>query len=145
MRTLLTACLVALLASRANAATLKVFPSKVDLEGKDDRQALVVQEVDDHGLTKDVTAAAKLRLADSTLAAITGQTLAPRKDGTTKLLIEHNGLSAEVPVAVKDAAKSRAVSFRLDVMPIFMKHGCNNGSCHGAARGKDGFMLSLFG
>ena len=37
------------------------------------------------------------------------------------------------------------MSFRLDVMPIFMKHGCNNGSCHGAARGKDGFMLSLFG
>ncbi len=28
---------------------------------------------------------------------------------------------------------------------MFMKHGCNNGSCHGAARGKDGFMLSLFG
>ena len=48
-------------------------------------------------------------------------------------------------MVVKDAGKSRPVSFRLDVMPIFMKHGCNNGSCHGAARGKDGFMLSLFG
>ena len=144
MRTL---CLIAaaLLAGRVDAATLKVFPSQVDLEGKDDRQSLAVQEVDDHGVTKDVTAVAKLRLADSTLAAIIGQTLAPRKDGTTKLLVEHNGLMAEVPVAVKDAGKSRAVSFRLDVMPIFMKHGCNNGSCHGAARGKDGFMLSLFG
>jgi hypothetical protein len=30
-------------------------------------------------------------------------------------------------------------------MPIFMKAGCNAGSCHGAARGKDGFRLSLFG
>jgi hypothetical protein len=30
-------------------------------------------------------------------------------------------------------------------MPIFMKHGCNSGGCHGAARGKDGFNLSLFG
>src|SRR5215207_10808434 len=128
-----TLCLiaVALLAGSADAATLKVFPSAVDLEGKDDRQALVVQEVDDHGVTKDVTAAAKLRLADSTLAAITGQTLAPRKDGATKILVEHNGLTAEVPVAVKDAGKSRPVSFRLDVMPVFMKHGCNNGSCHG--------------
>src|SRR5262249_293822 len=27
----------------------------------------------------------------------------------------------------------------------FMKAGCNQGSCHGAARGKDGFRLSLFG
>ena len=26
-----------------------------------------------------------------------------------------------------------------------MKSGCNAGDCHGAARGKDGFMLSLFG
>ena len=30
-------------------------------------------------------------------------------------------------------------------MPIFARAGCNMGSCHGAARGKDGFNLSLFG
>ena len=38
-----------------------------------------------------------------------------------------------------------APSFMHDVLPIFMRHGCNAGDCHGAARGKDGFMLSLFG
>ncbi len=37
------------------------------------------------------------------------------------------------------------VSFRLDVMPVFFRAGCNTGGCHGAARGKDGFRLSLFG
>lgn len=36
-------------------------------------------------------------------------------------------------------------SFRQNVMPVFFRAGCNVGSCHGAARGKDGFMLSLFG
>ena len=36
-------------------------------------------------------------------------------------------------------------SFKLDVMPVLMRYGCNSGDCHGAARGKDGFMLSLFG
>ena len=30
-------------------------------------------------------------------------------------------------------------------MPVFARTGCNTGSCHGAARGKDGFRLSLFG
>src|SRR6266852_1406506 len=30
-------------------------------------------------------------------------------------------------------------------MPVFMKAGCNAGSCHGSSRGKDGFRLSLFG
>ncbi len=43
------------------------------------------------------------------------------------------------------AAEDPGPSFRLDVMPIFMRSGCNAGSCHGAARGKDGFRLSLFG
>ncbi|MGV3607345.1 MAG: DUF1549 domain-containing protein [Planctomycetaceae bacterium] len=37
------------------------------------------------------------------------------------------------------------VSFRRDVMPIFFRAGCNTGTCHGSSRGKDGFMLSLFG
>ncbi len=36
-------------------------------------------------------------------------------------------------------------SFRLDVMPVFFRAGCNSGGCHGAASGKDGFRLSLFG
>ena len=30
-------------------------------------------------------------------------------------------------------------------MPVFFRAGCNAGTCHGSARGKDGFMLSLFG
>src|SRR5256885_12297064 len=42
-------------------------------------------------------------------------------------------------------AAEPSVSFQRDVMPVFMRAGCNAGSCHGAARGKDGFRLSLFG
>ena len=40
---------------------------------------------------------------------------------------------------------TEAPSFRRDVMPILFRAGCNAGTCHGSARGKDGFMLSLFG
>src|SRR5262245_26148606 len=40
---------------------------------------------------------------------------------------------------------SAAPSFRRDVRPGFFRAGCNSGTCHGSARGKDGFMLSLFG
>ena len=46
---------------------------------------------------------------------------------------------------VAPASEDPGPSFRLDVMPILMRSGCNTGSCHGAARGKDGFRLSLFG
>ena len=43
------------------------------------------------------------------------------------------------------SAHARDISFRRDVMPILFRAGCNSGTCHGAARGKDGFHLSLFG
>ena len=37
------------------------------------------------------------------------------------------------------------VSFVRDVMPVLSKVGCNAGTCHGAAKGKNGFKLSLRG
>ena len=52
------------------------------------------------------------------------------------------------PAAVKAppvVGPPRPLSFRLDVMPVFFRAGCNSGGCHGAAAGKDGFHLSLFG
>ncbi len=45
--------------------------------------------------------------------------------------------------ALLQAAESP--SFQRDVMPVFFRAGCNAGTCHGSSRGKDGFMLSLFG
>jgi hypothetical protein len=50
--------------------------------------------------------------------------------------------AAEGPAAGEPQA---APGFRRDVMPIFFRAGCNAGTCHGSARGKDGYMLSLFG
>lgn len=45
-----------------------------------------------------------------------------------------------VPVRAADG-----VSFRHDVMAVLSKAGCNLGTCHGNARGKGGFQLSLRG
>ena len=44
-----------------------------------------------------------------------------------------------------DVARVLDLSFREDVMPVFFRANCNSGGCHGAAAGKDGFRLSLFG
>lgn len=147
-RVLLGLTVAALLpvAARADSpAGLRVFPASVELRGKDDRQSIVVQLVNAEGVTTDVTSQATLQLTNPALADIARAMLTPRQDGSARLLVEHGEWKAEIPVVVTNSAQSRPVSFRLDVMPVFMKHGCNNGSCHGAARGKDGFMLSLFG
>lgn len=42
-------------------------------------------------------------------------------------------------------AAEEPVSFRNDVMAVLSKAGCNSGPCHGNAKGKAGFKLSLFG
>ncbi|MEM7560152.1 MAG: DUF1549 domain-containing protein [Planctomycetota bacterium] len=37
------------------------------------------------------------------------------------------------------------VDFKNDLIPVFTKLGCNAGACHGAAIGRGGFKLSLYG
>jgi hypothetical protein len=38
-----------------------------------------------------------------------------------------------------------APQFDTEIIPVFTKAGCNTGACHGAAAGRGGFHLSLFG
>src|SRR3954451_869713 len=42
-------------------------------------------------------------------------------------------------------ADEAPVTFLRDVAPIINKAGCTSGGCHGAAKGKNGFKLSLRG
>jgi len=126
-------------------AEIKVFPADVQLTTARDRQSLVVQARYADGLTRDVTSDAKYSLANAALVKFEKATLYPVADGATDLTVEYAGLKVKLPVSVKQAQVDRPISFKLDVMPVFMKAGCNMGSCHGAARGRDGFRLSLFG
>src|SRR5262245_42712453 len=47
--------------------------------------------------------------------------------------------------ALLAAADAPKVTFLRDVAPILNKVGCTSGTCHGAAKGKNGFKLSLRG
>ncbi|MDZ4685478.1 MAG: DUF1549 and DUF1553 domain-containing protein [Planctomycetaceae bacterium] len=124
---------------------LIVAPGEIALTTAADRQLVVVQALYSDGITRDVAKDATLTLANAALVRRDGQTFYPVADGQTELKVEFGGQSHTIPVKVERAAETRPVSFKLDVMPIFMKTNCNTGSCHGAARGKDGFRLSLFG
>jgi hypothetical protein len=48
-------------------------------------------------------------------------------------------------LALTCCADAAEISFRNDVMPALSKAGCNLGTCHGNARGKGGFQISLRG
>jgi hypothetical protein len=47
--------------------------------------------------------------------------------------------------AVARADTPAPISFENDVQPILTARGCNQGACHGKARGQNGFQLSLLG
>ena len=127
-------------------AALRVFPETITLDSAAARQSIIVQQTTPDGLTLDVTAAASVALSDS-VATYDEKTFifSPAKDGTLAATIVASGETVTVPVTVKNSVAARSVSFRLDVEPVFMRSGCNTGSCHGSARGQDGFRLSLFG
>jgi Protein of unknown function (DUF1549)/Protein of unknown function (DUF1553) len=139
--------LTALAAEETKPAEIRVFPPDAQLTTARDRQSFIVQARYADGITRDVTSEAAFKLDDAALARFdkSNSTLYPVADGSTKLSVSYAGLTVTLPVTVKQANVDPPISFKLDVMPVFMKGGCNQGSCHGAARGKDGFRLSLFG
>jgi hypothetical protein len=124
---------------------INVYPPDIELSTSEDLQRFIVVATRDDGVTLDVTNEAKLTLADPKLCQLEKNVLKPAADGQTSLTAMYQGHKSAATIAVKNAKAERPISFQLDVMPVFMRGGCNTGSCHGAARGKDGFRLSLFG
>jgi len=126
-------------------ASISVAPTDIHLSAARDRQQIIVQAVMPNGLTADVTDQVTWTLENEALVRRDGATFYPVADGSTKLKVAFGAHTVEVPVTVQNCQVDPPISFRQDVMPVFMKTSCNNGSCHGAARGKDGFRISLFG
>src|SRR5688500_15965519 len=49
-------------------------------------------------------------------------------------------------VSLLPAAETKpAVDFETEVVPVLTRAGCNSGACHGAAAGRGGLRLSLWG
>jgi hypothetical protein len=138
-------------AGPASAATkpalteLQCFPPALHLTSAKSRQTIVIEATYSDGITRDATSVARISFADRKVAKLDHAVLTPLTDGRTELQISFSGRTIKVPVSVTNATVKPAISFKLDVMPVFMKAGCNAGSCHGTSRGKDGFHLSLFG
>ncbi|HWW02081.1 MAG TPA: DUF1549 and DUF1553 domain-containing protein [Candidatus Acidoferrum sp.] len=132
-------------AGDAPVSDLRAYPPEVQLGSAKARQQLVVQATAADGITSDVTSLATYSVADPKLARLDKRSLSPLADGRTELRVSFEGRTVAVPVVVSNAPVQPPVSFKLDVMPVFTRAGCNSGACHGTSRGKDGFHLSLFG
>jgi len=77
-----------------------------------------------------------------------GATLATAgADGQIRLLDAAGGevRQAFLPVEIAGADVAEKPDFIRDVNPILSRLGCNTGTCHGSANGRNGFKLSLRG
>ncbi|MGB7326263.1 MAG: DUF1549 domain-containing protein [Rubripirellula sp.] len=124
---------------------LAVYPNEIKLGSSRDFQSFVAVIRRDDGVTSDASDRVTWSVADPSKVKLDGFQVLPLADGKTELVGEYAGAVVRVPIEVSGASSRPAISFGKDVMPVLTRSGCNTGSCHGAARGKDGFRVSLFG
>ena len=126
--------------------SLHVIPANCVLDSPESSQQLVVTGVDGQGRSLDLTHRAQYLTADTKVAIATkGGRILPRGEGKTEISIQFGDQTVPVAIEVRGIRSPAPVSFHHQVIPILSKAGCNSGSCHGKAEGKNGFKLSVFG
>ena len=142
----ITVLILMCIETTANGADLRVYPERIELNSPEASDQLLVFEIADDGLEKDISREVRYSatLDGIVEVSLTGR-VAPLRDGSTDLLLRIGDREIVVPVTVNGLSAPEPVSFRHDVIPIISKAGCNSGGCHGKAEGQNGFRLSVFG
>jgi hypothetical protein len=123
---------------------LSVQPAALTLADARDARAVVVTGQTKAGYAVDLSPVATVRASSDIVRVDKEGYIQPVRAGRTTLIVSAAGKQIVVPVVVKSVA-SPPISFIREVMPILSKSGCNAGTCHGSAKGKNGFKLSLRG
>ncbi len=132
----------------AGAPAWEVDPPVIRLDGPDATVQLVVTERAADGQLSDVTHHPQIQYEtlDAAVAVVDsfGRVQATAV-GTTRIRVtSHSGISEFVDVTYPQH-NQRPVRFSTEIVPIFLKLGCNAGACHGKSSGQNGFRLSLLG
>jgi len=124
---------------------LEVTPGEVHLNHRYDYRQLLITATLASGQRIDATRMATIVPATEIVTVSPTGVVRPLADGETSLAIRLGEQESQLPVQVAHFDDAYEVSFVRDVQPVLSKLGCNAGTCHGAADGKNGFKLSLRG
>ncbi len=138
----------------ATIRALRVHPPRIELTSAADYAQVVVMGQLPDGTWVDVTRSSTFAADGVSVdsAGLVHVASGLEQDGATSvnvstaapaLRIAVGDQRLEVPLVV--AATEPEIEFVRDVQPMLTRLGCNAGSCHGAADGKNGFKLSLRG
>jgi WD40 repeat protein/mono/diheme cytochrome c family protein len=133
---------------------LDVEPKTVRLDQPHDSVQFVVTARLASGDTIDVTRLVEKKVSNPAVAISTSGLLVYRGDpakaalptssAELKFSLAGRTLST-IPIELACAKHEFRPDFIRDVAPVISKLGCNQGTCHGANKGKGGFKLSLRG
>jgi hypothetical protein len=124
-------------------AALELEPGSLKLkDGRDSRRVLVWGKTED-GRRVDLTSEAVFK-GDATVEIGADKYIHPKSKGETEVTVVAGGKETKLAVSV-ESVEQPPVRFVRDVVPVMSKVGCNAGTCHGSAKGKNGFKLSLRG
>ncbi len=130
---------------KAKLAKIEVEPASVALATDRDYAQLLVTAVYEDGKRCDVTRLANYRTDANALSVSASGFVRPKAAAKANIDIEFGGLTSSIATDASALAQATPVDFIHDVNPVLSRLGCNQGTCHGAQKGKNGFKLSLRG
>ncbi len=132
-------------ADAPNVTGISVTPSELSFRSADQGMRVLVSGTAAEGEVIDLTGSARFEPAEPLVKLGQDGLLYAVRQGDTKVTVIAAGKQAQLSVHVGDVSKPAAISFVRDVAPVLNKIGCTSGMCHGSAKGKNGFKLSLRG
>jgi WD40 repeat protein len=126
-------------------ASLEIQPTEIKLSNRFAYVQIVASAKLSSGETIDATRMVETSLSGEIAEVSRSGLVRPKADGKGTLTLRLGGKTASVPLTVSGLAKPVHVEFAHDVAPVLSRLGCNAGTCHGSAQGKNGFKLSLRG
>jgi hypothetical protein len=122
---------------------IELRPAQLTLtDTRDERRVLVLGKTDGSNFV-DLTARAVFK-SESPVVEMNGVYVRAKEKGNGTVFVSAAGQTVILPVTV-ESAETPNVRFVRDIEPLIAKLGCNAGTCHGSAKGKNGFKLSLRG
>ena len=129
----------------AEVVSLHVEPREIVLDSPAAYAQVVATAKLSSGDVIDATRLVDVKIAGDAVEVSPRGLVKPRRDGQATLRLSLAGKTVELPATARGVSTPMRPDFVREVAPVLSRLGCNQGTCHGSAQGKNGFKLSLRG
>jgi len=132
-----------LAANELSIYSVSAQDKKAKLLGPDANLQLVVYNSDLQDMTREVVYTSA---PDNLISISDSGKVMPLGNGDVTITATNDkGLAGKLDLVVERFETPQPINFPNEIVPLFTKHGCNGGGCHGKSEGQNGFKLSLLG